>query len=364
MYIKDAVGYLASKNVFITRKLKEYGVPKEKLHAINVYATIVVAMIYAAREEGLVWQKSFSDLTYVIESENLPRFKHFLNYLVEAGLLEIIKQGRTQLYQPVMGKNIEINRRYISTDLSKTPDVINMGVLQSPCKPQTAADHNRPINENKLWGYTLIAFDTLPFVGNKPLNPIYFHSTTRDNWLLKANWLVINKVRKIRFELITTKFWEEITEKFIKDNDMSYALDKPLPDFRKLSPKFFDPLSSNKEKSNEYMELIKESFAKSGEEFVYMSSKNKPTTTSDIVTLKQQAAKPANKIVQVAAQRANAPVTKPVSPPVRINTPIKPEPPTVTNQPQFKNTVLKEIYEILISNLNEDLKLKLITNLK
>ena len=59
MYIRDAVNYLQRKNVFIVRKLKEYGHSGDQLHVINIHATILVTMIYQARESGIIWQKSF-----------------------------------------------------------------------------------------------------------------------------------------------------------------------------------------------------------------------------------------------------------------------------------------------------------------
>ena len=90
MYIRDAVNYLQRKNVFIVRKLKEYGHSGDQLHVINIHATILVTMIYQARESGIIWQKSFAEIVNLLNAPGNNRYRNFLSYLVDLKLLEVM----------------------------------------------------------------------------------------------------------------------------------------------------------------------------------------------------------------------------------------------------------------------------------
>lgn len=352
MYIRDAVNYLQRKNVFIVRKLKEYGHSGDQLHVINIHATILVAMIYQARESGIIWQKSFAEIVNLLNAPGNNRYRNFLNYLVDLKLLEVIKSGSANVYQPVMGAKEETEPLYIHRDAGSEIDIANLGMLQSPCFPITLENHtNSEIYQRTLpdWGFTLISFDTNDFVANKTLEIINFFALSRDNHLLKGTWLVINKVRKIPYEWLRN-FWRETTPLNIGNHRLSYATHKTLPDFRQLSEAFYNPATSDRERGSEYAQLLKDIFAKEGKEYVdYRNRYPQNFPDKDEAELEQP-------------QKVQT-ITAPDLPAALGNSEVNTTAPVKTFDTTFKTPVLKEVYELLISDLSEDLKLKLIKTL-
>lgn len=355
MYIRDAVNYLQRKNVFIVRKLKEYGHSGDQLHVINIHATILVTMIYQARESGIIWQKSVAEIVNLLNAPGNNRYRNFLSYLVDLKLLEVIKSGTANVYQPVMGDKEEPDPLYIHSDTGSEIDISNLGMMQSPCFPITLETHaNSEAYQRTLddWGFTLISFDTNDFIANKTLNIINFFALSRDNHLLKGTWLVINKVRKIPYEWLRN-FWRDTTPVNINNHKLSYATNRTLPDFRQLSEAFYDPATSDRERGFEYAQLLKDLFAKEGKEYVDFR-KRYPQNFMDEEEAETETGAKLQSII--CPRKPEELITLPHPGTVRaVETTIKPLP--------FKTPVLQEVYELLISDLSENLKLKLIKTL-
>lgn len=349
MYIRDAVNYLQRKNVFIVRKLKEYGHSGDQLHVINIHATILVTMIYQARESGIIWQKSFAEIVNLLNAPGNNRYRNFLSYLVDLKLLEVIKSGTANVYQPVMGDKEESEPLYIHSDTGSEIDISNLGMMQSPCFPITLENHaNSEAYQRTLdnWGFTLISFDTNDFIANKTLNIINFFALSRDNHLLKGTWLVINKVRKIPYEWLRN-FWRDTTPVNINNHKLSYATNRTLPDFRQLSEAFYDPATPDRERGFEYAQLLKDLFAKEGKEYVDFR-KRYPQNFMD-----EDETETVSKLQSITVPSLPEGIVKPPAGTIQLVE-------TPTKHLTFKTPVLQEVYELLISDLNEDLKLKLI----
>ena len=174
---------------------------------------------------------------------------------------------------------------------------------------------------------------------------------SRDNHLLKGTWLVINKVRKIPYEWLRN-FWRDTTPVNINNHKLSYATNRTLPDFRQLSEAFYDPATSDRERGFEYAQLLKDLFAKEGKEYVDFRKRY----PQNFIDEEEAETETGAKLQSIICPRLPEEIS--TLPPGTVKA-VE----TTTKPLTFKTPVLQEVYELLISDLSEDLKLKLIKTL-
>lgn len=256
----DVIRHINAYNIFpvcTKRGAKKGTVGNSAVSSTEVAQLIVIDSVLTSIENGVSWGAKGMDLARQLAQLAPNYMQQFLGGLVTLGLLNVSREGNSNVFCPNMEFCAPAQPLYIqlgapvsygtaqSTIKHGVEAVKNNFFLLSPRKQFLRSQHSVISPESSNWfdGYWLIAYNFSEFLADKTVSIFAAYDNDARSAKLRETWLAINNVDPLKiknvstFDLDAKDFWEEYTtEKF---KELGVVMSSPNPEYIKAL--LFDP---------------------------------------------------------------------------------------------------------------------------
>lgn len=256
----DVIRHINAYNIFpvcTKRGAKKGTVGNSSVSSTEVAQLIVIDSVLTSIENGVSWGAKGMDLARQLAQLAPNYMQQFLGGLVTLGLLNVSREGNSNVFCPNMEFCAPAQPLYVqlgapisygtaqSTIKHGVEAVKNNFFLLSPRKQFLRSQHSVISPESNNWfdGYWLIAYNFSEFIADKTVSIFAAYDNDARSVKLRETWLAINNVDPLKIKNVSTfdinaqNFWEEYTtEKF---QDLGVIMSSPNPEYIKAL--LFDP---------------------------------------------------------------------------------------------------------------------------
>ena len=256
----DVIRHINAYNIFpvcTKRGAKKGTVGNSSVSSTEVAQLIVIDSVLTSIENGVSWGAKGLDLARQLAQLAPNYMQQFLGGLVTLGLLNVSREGNSNVFCPNMEFCAPAQPLYIqlgapvsygtaqSTIKHGVEAVKNNFFLLSPRKQFLRSQHSVISPESSSWfdGYWLIAYNFSEFLADKTVSIFAAYDNDARSAKLRETWLAINNVDPLKIKNVSTfdinaqNFWEEYTtEKF---QELGVIMSSPNPEYIKAL--LFDP---------------------------------------------------------------------------------------------------------------------------
>ena len=256
----DVIRHINAYNIFpvcTKRGAKKGTVGNSSVSSTEVAQLIVIDSVLTSIENGVSWGAKGLDLARQLAQLAPNYMQQFLGGLVTLGLLNVSREGNSNVFCPNMEFCAPAQPLYIqlgapvsygtaqSTIKHGVEAVKNNFFLLSPRKQFLRSQHAVISPESNNWfdGYWLIAYNFSEFLADKTVSIFAAYDNDARSAKLRETWLAINNVDPLKIKNVSTfdinaqNFWEEYTpEKF---QELGVIMSSPNPEYIKAL--LFDP---------------------------------------------------------------------------------------------------------------------------